>query len=398
MEQGFTSLSAGIAEIDQAVTDKTTADLVTNTGLGAVLRRILRTVYEINPDVSGTCQNCFFYGQGAPAAELGKEDDWYLQIDTGDIWAHSGASAQNTPAPIPVDIEVITEEDLENFFGSWAKTGITLKGPTGPTGLTGPAGTNGTNGASVDVRMSGTELQTKLTNQLDTSYVTRFDFADITPVVTVSPDLDLNYRLAGDAPEEAATIFDLASLTPRMRVDSNKLQWKLTVQPDTDYVDVLNLNTITPVFRIVNRDVQYKYASQADSSYTSIGELDSASQLDGDIIPVSVALSNITPDTTPEQVTAADQLGAIIKGIDNALTQAPLKMRAVQVDAAMVTARSVNFSVELRDPANAVVVLDGSFRPAGQVSVNANGVMTWAAGGAFASAITSSSYVILFSN
>jgi hypothetical protein len=45
-------------------------------------------------------------------------------------------------------------------------------------------------------------------------------------------------------------------------------------------------------------------------------------ELDGDLLDIDVAFTNITPDTTPPEVTTAAHLGAILKGIDNALVGA----------------------------------------------------------------------------
>lgn len=41
--------------------------------------------------------------------------------------------------------------------------------------------------------------------------------------------------------------------------------------------------------------------------------------IDGDVVVIDTSLSNITPDTSPPEVTLPNELGAILKGIDNTL-------------------------------------------------------------------------------
>ena len=62
-------------------------------------------------------------------------------------------------------------------------------------------------------------------------------------------------------------------------------------------------STVTPTF---------ENASHAGTHTSGSGD-----EVDGDQVDIDVALTNITPDTTPAEVTLAAHLGAILKGVDN---------------------------------------------------------------------------------
>ena len=397
-ESAYSSLPNGIADIDQIVSDQVNTDSISPTSLGGVLRRILRTVYDVSVDSGNSCNSCWLVGEGNPSSEVGSEGDFYLNVLTGEIFENTGVGDQAVPDAISIDTDVITDEDLENFYTGWTSTGLTIQGPAGSTGPAGTPGVNGADGASVDIRLNGTQLQTKLTSEPSTSYSTVFDFNTVEPVLSVTTDRVLKYKLSGKPDASAVSLYDFSTLAPVIRVDNTNLQWKLAVQPLGDYQTIFNIGSITPVLRISGGQIQYKYSTQPDSAYVNLGAVTPVSALVGSQLPIDVAFTNIVPDVTPASVSTPGELGAILKGVDNALSSARLKMRSVTLNSAMVTARSVDFAVALVDSANANVVLDGQFIDPSTVSINSSGVMTWASGGTFDGAVTSTSRVILFSS
>ena len=397
-EEAYSSLPSGITEIDQVISDQVDNDSIGPTSLGGVLRRILRTVFDVSASAIEPCNTCWFVGEGNPSGEVGKEGDHYLDLLTGKVFEFVGVGEVSITDIPDIDVEIITEGDLEDFYTGWVDTGYTVRGERGLTGATGAAGTAGAAGASVDIRVQGTELQTKLTNEADLAYSAVFDFSTIDPELSVTVDRVLEYKLAGQLPSAAQELFDFSTLAPVLRVDSTDLQWKLAVQALEDYQTIFDLDSITPVLRVSGGQLQYKYANQDDAEYADIGAIAPVSQLVGSQLPIDVTFSNIVPDITPASVSATDQLGAVLKGIDNVLTDARLKMRSVTVDAAMITARTVDFSVPLTSAVSANVVLDGAFIDPSTVSINSSVVMTWVAAGTFDSAVSDGSRVILFSS
>lgn len=63
-------------------------------------------------------------------------------------------------------------------------------------------------------------------------------------------------------------------------------------------------------------------------------------EMDGDLLDIDIALTNITPDTSPPEVTTVAQLGAILKGIDNALGTVGGSIASQEVRAANLVSRA----------------------------------------------------------
>ena len=367
-EEGFDDLSSGLTEIDTQITDKTSANSITPVQHGTLLRKILRTVFDIS--LTGTPGASFLAGAGVPASGLGVEGDLYLRLSNGQVYEKTGEL-------------------------TWTDTGYSLRGQTGATGATGTAGSAGSNGASRDLRVSGTELQTKLSTEDSGSWVAIYDLEDIQPVISVDVDLDLNYRLTFQDEGDAVTLFSFASLASELRTDASVLQWKLTVQADEDYQDLFDFDTITPEFRDNAGTLEWKYLT--DVSWTVIGSLGSTAGIDGDKLPMAIPLAGLTPRVQPPYTSLSMQLGSILLGISDTLGAGMLRMKSVQLDPPAISGRTLDFAVSLSDPSNARVVLDNLFVDMTDVTVSALGVMTWPAAGAFETAATSGMIVTLFS-
>jgi len=71
-------------------------------------------------------------------------------------------------------------------------------------------------------------------------------------------------------------------------------------------------------------------------------------ELDGDRVDVDVTLSNITPDVTPPEVTDVKHLGAILKGIDNALSALAGDTVVVQIHEGLHSTNSGTYTTVAR--------------------------------------------------
>ena len=371
MSTPYDSLNDGLIDIEAAITSVDVVGGITPEVHGGVLERVLRTVYAVSG--SGVAGAAFLGGSGLPDGGLGVVDDHYVRYEDGKVYKKTGVS-------------------------TWTYTGYTLKGAAGATGSPGATGPAGAAGASRDLRVSGTELQTKLSTEPVGSYTTIYDLATIQPVIAIaSGTLTLKYKLAGQDDSAAVTLYDLSNLAPAFRVQSDMLQWKLASQGDVDYQDVFDFADYLPVFRNNLGTLEWKYANEDNSAYRSLGGLETVSVIDGDALSIDVTLSNITPDTSTGEAPSADQLGAILKGIDNYASGGKVKMRIGTLSAGDITANSHDFSVALANPANAVVLHNGTALASGLVTVNSAGVMSWTNGGTFDGVAAEDDSVILLS-
>lgn len=84
-------------------------------------------------------------------------------------------------------------------------------------------------------------------------------------------------------------------------------------------------------------------------------------EIDGDQLDIDISLSNITPNTTPAEVNDAKQLGAILKGIDDAIGGiGQTKPYAFTVTATDVTNRYKDLPDTPKTPARVLVIIKGA--------------------------------------
>lgn len=369
-ESGFNDLNAGLSEIDSQITNKVATNSINPVQHGTLLRKILRTVFDVSS--SGVDGEAWLGGSGLPGSGLGEVGDHYVRLESGQVYLKTGVA-------------------------TWTDTGYSLRGLTGPQGNPGVNGTNGAAGASRDLQVNGTVLQTKLSTEGSGSWANLYDLANLAPVISVDTDLNLLFRLSNEAPGDAVVLYDFTNLAPNLRVESGLLQWKLAVQSAMDYQILLDLDDITPEFRDNAGTLQWKYVSEDSGAWRNVGSLGTTSGIDGDRVVIDQTLTAITPVIEGPFSTATSHLAAIIKGIDTILSRGIVKMRHATLDNTAITNREVNFNVVLSDAANAQVVLAGTFVDSDIVTVSTSGVMTWPAGGAFASAASEGMQVILLS-
>lgn len=109
--------------------------------------------------------------------------------------------------------------------------------------------------------------------------------------------------------------------------------------------------------------------------------------IDADQLRIDITLPSITPDTTDAEVTTATQLGAILKGINNALAAPVLRQEVFTLAAADIAAKQITVSVAPTQPANATLDwTEGGTATQGDGLTITGAIFSWN-GGAFDGAL-----------